>query len=89
MSDDDDIDDEEVADDEDADDGEADESSANIGEASVEINVESLIAEIEADCTGALDPHGKVRKRLEEILEERRIAKEIMDFDDYDIDDEP
>lgn len=59
----------------------------NVGEASVELNVEELIAEIEADSQEhAADPNGRVRRRLEDMLERKRAAEELIDFDDYDID---
>lgn len=59
----------------------------NVGDASVEINVEELISELEADglteaCTSE---HIEKRKRLEELMEERRKQQDLEDFDDYDI----
>ena len=58
--------------------------NANVGETSVEIDVDELIAELEADSgltasSKSTDP----RKRLESILEERRAAKEMQEFDDF------
>lgn len=59
----------------------------NVGDISVEVNVEDLIAQIEAESrTGAM-PSGSARRKIEDILEEKRIAREIMDLDDFDIDD--
>ena len=60
-------------------------STDNIGDVSVEINVEDLISEVEA--AGLPSDHfksDKARKRLELILEERRISQDISDFDDFD-----
>ncbi|MCK6370139.1 MAG: hypothetical protein L6Q83_02235 [Gammaproteobacteria bacterium] len=58
----------------------------NVGDISVEVNVEDLIAQIEAESKDAA-PSGSARRRIEDILEEKRIAREIMDLDDFDIDD--
>jgi hypothetical protein len=64
--------------------GEAEAPTDNVGDISVEVNVEDLIAEIEsegkdgASCANA-------RRRIEDILEEKRIARDIMDIEDYDI----
>ncbi|MDH3510209.1 MAG: hypothetical protein OER85_05055 [Gammaproteobacteria bacterium] len=60
--------------------------TANVGETSVEINVEDLIAEIEA----ASPPRPRcadkpARKRLEELLEERRAARELGEDDQFDL----
>jgi hypothetical protein len=59
----------------------------NVGDASVEINVEELISELEADgltdaCTSE---HIEKRKRLEELMEARRALQDLEDFDDYDV----
>jgi hypothetical protein len=60
----------------------------NVGELSIEINVESLIAELEADCQ-----HGKplevhcARHKLEDYLERKRIAQELEDFEDFEVPD--
>ena len=56
----------------------------NVGEISVEINVEDLISELEGDL--GIDPSCKVspsRKRLDEVLEERKIARELEEMDDF------
>ena len=56
----------------------------NVGEQSIEINVESLIAELEAE-----SQHGKApdiqcaRRKLEDYLERKRIARELEDFEDF------
>lgn len=56
----------------------------NVGEQSIEINVESLIAELEAE-----SGHGKApdmqcaRRKLEDYLERKRIARDLEDFEDF------
>jgi len=60
----------------------------NVGDVSVEINVEELVAEIEA--SQGDDAHMKVeiRKRLEEIQEQKAASKEIDNTFDIDLDEE-
>ena len=60
-------------------------STDNVGETSVEFDVEDLIAEVEAEAPEGVDRDGKVRKRLEEILEKKHDDEELADFEDYDI----
>jgi hypothetical protein len=58
----------------------------NIGEASVEINVEGLIAELEAESRFVSKPDMiSARRKLEDFLERRRVAREIEDFDDFKV----
>lgn len=60
----------------------------NIGEQSVEINVESLIAELEAESQqGAAPDMQCARRKLEDFLERRRIAQELEDFEDFEVED--
>jgi len=60
----------------------------NVGEQSIEINVEGLIAELEAE-----SGHGKppevlcARRKLEDYLERKRIARDLEDFDDFVVED--
>ncbi len=64
----------------------SDEDTDNIGDPSVEINVETLIRELEADgFVGRLDKEKNARKRLEELMEHKRARRELEDFDDYEI----
>ncbi|MCC5795588.1 MAG: hypothetical protein JJT85_12765 [Chromatiales bacterium] len=83
------LDDEVVAEDdgdEEADEVEVDADSDDpIGEDSVEINVEDLIARIESDAGGG--PTMSARRKLEQYMEERRTFRDIMDFEDYDLED--
>ncbi len=60
----------------------------NVGDVSVEINVEELVAEIEA--SQGDDAHMKVeiRKRLEEIEEQKAAAKELDNTFDIDLNEE-
>jgi hypothetical protein len=62
-------------------------STDNVGDISVEVNVEDLIAQIEAESKGGQPVTGSARRKIEDILEEKRVAKEIMDMDDFDIED--
>ncbi|RMF96011.1 MAG: hypothetical protein D6727_09365 [Gammaproteobacteria bacterium] len=63
-------------------------SSDNVGETSVEINVDELIAEMEAEGIRTDHLHGNyARRRLEELMEQRRLARELGDFDDLDFED--
>ncbi len=63
------------------------ESTDNVGDVSVEINVETLLHDLEVD--GLLSSEGKgpeaARRKLEEMMEQKRAARELEDFDDYDI----
>lgn len=58
----------------------------NVGDPSVEINVEELIGELESQgLTSRLDRDANTRKRLEELMERKRARRELEDFDDYDV----
>ena len=58
--------------------------SSNVGEASVEIDVEDLIAELEADAgVKCVTDEQSARKRLERVLEERRASQEIEELDEF------
>lgn len=64
------------------------ELSDNVGEQSVEINVESLIAELEAEShRGRTRDVQCARRKLEDYLEHKRVAHDIEDFEDFEIDD--
>lgn len=67
-------------------DADADADSDNVGDVSVEINVEDLIAQIESAEGKGMSP-GNARRKLEDYLEERRTSRDIMDFEDYELDD--
>ena len=57
----------------------------NIGDPSVEINVEDLISELEADGLLQVNREIAAKRRLEELMEEKRARRELEDFEDYDI----
>jgi len=58
----------------------------NVGDPSVEINVEELIHELEADgLVNSVDREKVTRKRLEELMEKKRAMRELEDFEDYKI----
>ena len=58
----------------------------NVGETSVEINIEELIAELEADAGLEHDAsETATKKRLEDILEKRRQARELAEMDEFDL----
>jgi hypothetical protein len=60
--------------------------SANVGEISVEIDVEELIAELEADSGLSSESAEKdSRKRLEDILEQRRASRELEEINEFDL----
>jgi len=56
------------------------------GEGSIEIDVDSLVAEFEAEAGNGIDANGRIRRRLEAIAERKRRHEELKDFSDYDID---
>jgi hypothetical protein len=62
------------------------EETDNVGDPSVEINVEELIHELEADgLVSRIDKEKSTRKRLEELMEKKRSLRELEDFEDYKI----
>ena len=58
----------------------------NVGDPSVEINVEELIHEIEAEGDPSR-PGGELaaKRRLEDLMEKKRAKRELEDFEDYDV----
>ena len=58
----------------------------NVGEQSIEINVENLIAELEAESkNGKATDVQCARHKLEDYLERKRIAQDIEDFEDFEV----
>ncbi len=57
----------------------------NLSDDSVEINVEQLVADIESVQAGD-DDASDARRRLESILEEKKLMKAMRDLDDFDFD---
>jgi predicted FMN-binding regulatory protein PaiB len=62
--------------------------SDNVGDVSVEINVEDLIAEFEASQNAEAARKKEIRRRLEEIAEQRAAMKELEDTFSFDMNDE-
>lgn len=66
--------------------GDVDTLTDNVGDASVEINVEQLLNEIELQgIASRVDKEAATRRRLEELMEQKRARRELEDFDDYEI----
>ena len=82
--DDDDIEDDDLDDDEDVDDIDED----NVGDISVEINVEELVAKLEATDSDDVTRRREIRKRLEELEEMRRESRDLDSTFNFDLDDE-
>ena len=57
----------------------------NVGDPSVEINIEELLQALEAESGVDAQKHngGGARHRLEELMESRRAKRDLEDFDDY------
>jgi hypothetical protein len=63
-----------------------DEATDNVGDPSVEINVEALIHELEAQgLSSKIGREQDARRRLEELMERKRARRELEDFDDYEV----
>lgn len=60
------------------------ENTDNVGDVSVEINVEELLSQIEQECSDA-EARASARRKLDEIMEQKRAQKALDDFDDFDI----
>ncbi len=68
-------------------DGEATITTDNVGETSVEIDINELMAEMEAE--GVPTEHlteARNRKRIDELLEQRRIERELQELESFEID---
>lgn len=61
-------------------------TSDNVGGSSVEIDVEQLLADFEAEAPSGVDESGRVRRRLEAIVERKRRHEALVDFEEYDLD---
>lgn len=62
--------------------------SDNVGDVSVEINVEELIAEFEAAQSSDAARRKEIRRRLEEIREQREAMRELEDTFSGELDDD-
>lgn len=85
-----DIDEEEV-DEEDSEDvyvDDDDDSDDNVGDISVEINVDELVAKLEATDTDDVVRRREIRRRLEELREMREAEKDIDSTYNFNLDDD-
>ena len=57
----------------------------NVGDASVEINVEELIHELEVHGGDHPGKEQAAKRRLEDLMERKRSKRELEDFEDYEI----
>jgi len=80
----DDIDDDDIDDDIDDDDIDDD----NVGDISVEINVEELVAKLEASDGDDARRRKEIHRRLEELEEQRKIERELDSTFNFNLDDE-
>ena len=78
-------DDKESDEEEDGGSSEAAAETDNVGDASVEINVEELIHELEVDNGSRPGREQAAKRRLEELMEKKRSKRELEDFDDYEV----
>ena len=80
---------EEKAEEEEAEEEDEPESSGaetdNVGDPSVEINVEELIHTLEVEGVTAVGKEQAAKRRLEELMEKKRAKRDLEDFDDYDV----
>jgi hypothetical protein len=81
---------EEVEDDDEEDADEEDGPAAapetdNVGDPSVEINVEELIHELEGNGGTRPGREQAAKRRLEELMERKRSKRDLEDFDDYEV----
>ncbi len=60
----------------------------NVGDISVEINVEELVAKIEAGEGDAVEHEKEIRKRLDELEEQRREEAELDSTYNFNLDDD-
>lgn len=86
---DDDIEDDNLEDDDlDEDDDVEDMDDDNIGDISVEINVEELVAKLEATDNDDVARRREIRRRLEELEDMRRANKDLDSTFNFDLDDD-
>jgi len=78
-------DDDKESEEEDSGTSEAAAETDNVGDASVEINVEELINELEVDNGSHPGREQAAKRRLEELMERKRSKRELEDFDDYEV----
>jgi hypothetical protein len=57
----------------------------NVGDPSVEINVEELIHSLEVEGVATPGKEQAAKRRLEELMERKRAKRDLEDFDDYEV----
>lgn len=78
------LDEEDTLDEDEMESAESEPATDNVGDPSVEINVEELLQTLEAERPARLeDKTSGTRHRLEEIMESKRARQDLEDFDDY------
>ena len=82
------VDDDLEDDDLDEDDDVEDMDDDNVGDISVEINVEELVAKLEATDSDDVARRREIRRRLEELEDMRRANKDLDSTFNFDLDDE-
>ena len=60
----------------------------NVGDISVEINVEELVAKLEATDSDDVARKREIRRRLEELEDMRRASKDLDSTFNFDLDDD-
>ena len=70
------------------DDGADDDDGDNVGDMSVEINVEELVAKIGSDDADEASRKREVRRRLEELQEQKRAARDLDSTYNFNFDDD-
>jgi len=60
----------------------------NVGDISVEINVEELVAQLEATDFGDVARRRQIRRRLEELREQREAESELDSTYNFDLNDD-
>lgn len=60
----------------------------NVGDISVEINVEELVAQLEATDCGDVARRRQIRRRLEELREQREAESELDSTYNFDLNDD-
>lgn len=67
---------------------ESDDNVDNVGDLSVEINVDELVARIESDDDGETDSQREVKRRLDELKEQKRRDEALEGTYNFNLDDD-
>lgn len=70
------------------DDDDDDEDNDNVGDLSVELNIEELVAKLEATDSDDTMRRRQIRRRLDELREQREAEKELDSTYNFNLDDE-